>query len=40
MLSRRVVNDEPELEALIAGVRALGEEVTWAADMSAAARRC
>ena len=34
LLSRRVANDEPELEALIAGVTALGEEVTWAADMA------
>ena len=32
LLSRRVANDEPELEALIADVPALGE-VTWAADM-------
>ncbi len=32
LLSRRVANDEPELEALIADVTALGE-VTWAADM-------
>jgi transposase len=34
LLSRRVTNDEPELEALITEVAALGEEVTWAADMA------
>jgi transposase len=34
LLSRRVANDEPELEALITEVTALGEEVTWAADMA------
>jgi len=32
LLSRKVANDEPELEALIGDVTALGE-VTWAADM-------
>ena len=33
LLSRRVANDEPELERLITDVTALDEEVTWAADM-------
>jgi Transposase len=40
LLSRRVANDEPELERLITEVTALGEEVTWAADMAGGARRC
>ena len=39
-LSRRVANDEPELETLITDVTALGGEVTWAADMAGGARRC
>ena len=34
LLSRRVANDEPELETLIADVAALGEEVTWTTDMA------
>jgi hypothetical protein len=34
LLSRRVANDEPEPEALITEVTALGEVVTWAADMA------
>jgi Transposase len=34
LLSRRVANDEPELERLISEVTALGEQVTWAADMA------
>ena len=34
LLSRRVANDEPELETLIADVAALSAEVTWAADMA------
>lgn len=34
LLSRRVANDEPELEILIADVAALGEEVTWTTDMA------
>jgi transposase len=40
LLSRRVVNDEPEVERLITEVTALGEEVTWAADMAGGVRRC
>ncbi len=34
LLSRRVANDEPELQVLIADVTALSEQVTWAADMA------
>jgi len=34
LLSRKVASDEPDLEQLIADVTALGEEVTWAADMA------
>jgi transposase len=34
LLSRRVANDEPELELLIADVVALGQEVTWTTDMA------
>jgi transposase len=34
LLSRRVVNDEPELLQLIADVLALADEVTWAVDMA------
>src|SRR5215472_9832028 len=34
LLSRRVANDEPELERLVTDVTALGQEVTWAADMA------
>jgi hypothetical protein len=33
LLSRRVTNDEPGLLALIAGVTALGDQVTWAVDL-------
>ncbi|WP_330358360.1 IS110 family transposase [Streptomyces chartreusis] len=34
LLSRRVVNDEPELLQLIADVLALGDEATWAIDLA------
>jgi hypothetical protein len=34
LLSRRVVNDEPEVLQLIADVLALADEVTWAVDMA------
>ena len=34
LLSRRVANDEPELLALIGDVLLLGEEITWAIDMT------
>jgi transposase len=34
LLSRRVANDEPDLEILIADVAALGEEATWTTDMA------
>ena len=33
LLSRRVANDEPDLLALIADVRAQGDQVTWAVDL-------
>ncbi|WTW92364.1 IS110 family transposase [Streptomycetaceae bacterium NBC_01309] len=34
LLSRRVANDEPELLELLADVRALGDDVTWAIDLA------
>ncbi|MCM2424126.1 IS110 family transposase [Streptomyces sp. RKAG293] len=34
LLSRRVVNDEPELLELLADVLALGDEVTWGIDLA------
>ncbi|RKE04986.1 transposase [Streptomyces sp. TLI_171] len=34
LLSRRVANDEPELLRLVADVLALGEDVTWAIDLT------
>ncbi|MFE9688085.1 IS110 family transposase [Streptomyces sp. NPDC006285] len=34
LLSRRVLNDEPELLALLADVLALGEDVVWAVDVA------
>jgi hypothetical protein len=40
LLSRKVANDEPDLEALITDVAALGQEVTCGADWQAGARRC
>lgn len=33
LLSRRIANDEPELLGLIGDVTALGDQVTWAADL-------
>lgn len=32
LLSRRVVNDEPELLQLISGVLDLGDEVSWGSN--------
>ena len=34
LLSRRVLNDEPELLALLADVLALDEDVLWAVDVA------
>ena len=34
LLSRRVVNDEPEFLELLADVLALGDEVTWGIDLA------
>ncbi|WP_247204321.1 IS110 family transposase [Streptomyces sp. AgN23] len=34
LLSRRVLNDEPELLALLADVLALGQDVAWAVDVA------
>jgi hypothetical protein len=34
LLSRRVLNDEPELLSLLADVLALGEDVIWAVDVA------
>jgi transposase len=34
LLSRRVLNDEPELLSLFADVLALGEDVVWAVDVA------
>ncbi|SCD34867.1 Transposase [Streptomyces sp. DvalAA-14] len=34
LLSRRVATDEPELPELLAGVLALGDEVTWGIDLA------
>ncbi|WP_425573046.1 IS110 family transposase, partial [Streptomyces blastmyceticus] len=34
LLSRRVLNDEPELLALLADVLAIGEDVVWAVDVA------
>ncbi|MFB7166677.1 IS110 family transposase [Streptomyces sp. NPDC056242] len=34
ILSRRVLNDEPELMQLLADVQALADEVTWAVDLA------
>ncbi len=34
LLSRRVVNDEPELLELLADVMDLGDEVTWGIDLA------
>ncbi|MFF3876986.1 transposase [Streptomyces sp. NPDC001978] len=38
LLSRRVLNDEPELLALLADVLALDEDVVWAVDVADAAK--
>ncbi|MET7453622.1 IS110 family transposase, partial [Streptomyces sp. NPDC005574] len=34
LLSRRVLNDEPELLALLADVLAINEDVVWAVDVT------
>lgn len=34
LLSRRIVNDEPELLQLLADVLALGDHVTWGVDLA------